>query len=164
MTDSKSTSHSGDAPPRHHVWHRLPVHDMTARTLSIVLSLFMAALLFVLLALGRRWHVEESPALFWITLAFTMLAYVVVQQWTLANQTAREDEIAAAADKFIALFPFIVCLFMEVYWLGRQLPLTPYLHLTVVIWSVISLLDFFVTDITNQRLRLRQFQLGATGS
>ena len=51
---------------------------------------------------------------------------------------------------------------IEAYWLGAEGPgaLSWRHHAVAVLWSAFALTDFFATDITNQRLRARQFNVG----
>ena len=37
-------------------------------------------------------------------------------------------------------------------------------HAVAALWSAFALTDFFATDITNQRLRARQFNVGDSGT
>jgi hypothetical protein len=86
----------------------------------------------------------------------------VLQQWTLANQTGRGDDITAALDKFVAASPIVVAAVIEAYWLGAEGSgaLSWRHHAVALLWSAFALTDFFATDITNQRLRARQFNVG----
>ena len=85
-----------------------------------------------------------------------------LQEQTLANQTGRGDDFTAALDKFIAASPIVVAAVIEAYWLGAEGSgaLSWRHHAVALLWSAFALTDFFATDITNQRLRARQFNVG----
>jgi hypothetical protein len=91
--------------------------------------------------------------------------YTVLQQWTLAYQTGRGDDFTAALDKFVAASPIVVAAVIEAYWLGAHglEALTWRHHAVALLCSVFAVTDFFATDITNQRLRARQFNVGDGG-
>jgi hypothetical protein len=91
-----------------------------------------------------------------------VLSHAVLQQWTLANQTGRGDDITAALDKFVAASPIVVAAVIEAYWLGAEgsAALSWRHHAVAALWSAFAITDFFATDITNQRLRARQFNVG----
>jgi hypothetical protein len=100
--------------------------------------------------------------LFWVRVIAAFGAYAVLQQWTLANQTGRGDDFSAALDKFVAASPIVVAAVIEAYWLGAEgsAALSWRHHAVALLWSAFALTDFFATDITNQRLRARQFNVG----
>src|SRR5262249_3691775 len=100
--------------------------------------------------------------MFWVRVTAAFGAYAVLQQWTLANQTGRGDDFTAALDKFIAASPIVVAAVIEAYWLGAEgaNALSWRHHAVGLLWSAFALTDFFATDITNQRLRARQFNVG----
>jgi hypothetical protein len=85
-----------------------------------------------------------------------------LQQWTLANQSGRGDDFSAALDKFFAISPLAVAAVLEAYWIGAESisALSWRHHGVAALWSVFAITDFFATDITNQRLRARQFNVG----
>ena len=60
----------------------------------------------------------------------------------------------------------VVALVIEAYWLGAHGvdALSWRHHAVAVFWSAFAVTDFFATDITNQRLRARQFNVGDGGS
>ena len=78
------------------------------------------------------------------------------------DQTGRGDDFTAALDKFVAASPIVVAAVIEAYWLGAHglEALTWRHHAVAVLWSAFAVTDFFATDITNQRLRARQFNVG----
>jgi hypothetical protein len=100
--------------------------------------------------------------LFWVRVIAAFGFYAVLQQWTLANQTGRGDDITAALDKFVAASPIVVAAVIEAYWLGAEgsAALSWRHHAVAALWSAFAITDFFATDITNQRLRARQFNVG----
>jgi hypothetical protein len=79
----------------------------------------------------------------------------------LAYQTGRGDEFAATIDKVFAASPAIVTALVQMYWIGHDsaATLSWRQHLASAVWAVFSIADFFATDITNQRLRMRQLNL-----
>jgi len=81
--------------------------------------------------------------------------------WTLAYQTGRGDEFAATIDKVFAASPAIVTALVQMYWIGHDsaATLSWRQHVVSAVWAVFSVADFFATDITNQRLRMRQLNL-----
>src|SRR5215510_8134619 len=104
--------------------------------------------------------------MFWVRVTAAFGVYAVLQQWTLASQTGRGDDLTAALDKFVAVSPIVVAAVMEAYWLGAEglAALTWRHHAVAALWSVFAVTDFFATDITNQRLRARQFNVGDSGT
>ena len=60
------------------------------------------------------------------------------------------------------LHPIVVAAVMEAYWIGAEsiAALSWRHHAIAALWSAFALTDFFATDITNQRLRARQFNVG----
>jgi hypothetical protein len=104
--------------------------------------------------------------MFWVRVLGAFGVYAILQQWTLANQTGRGDDFSAALDKFVAASPIVVAAVAEAYWLGAEGSgaLTWRHHAVAALWSAFALTDFFATDITNQRLRARQFNVGDSGA
>jgi len=104
--------------------------------------------------------------MFWVRVTAAFGAYAVLQQWTLANQSGRGDDFSAALDKFVAASPIVVAAVIEAYWLGAEgsAALSWRHHAVALLWSLFALTDFFATDITNQRLRARQFNVGDSAS
>jgi hypothetical protein len=101
--------------------------------------------------------------MFWVRVIAAFGVYAVLQQWTLANQTGRGDDLSAAFDKFVAASPLVVAAVIEAYWLGADGGLGTLSwrhHAVAALWSAFAITDFFATDITNQRLRARQFNVG----
>jgi hypothetical protein len=116
-----------------------------------------------LLFLRAKYNPPVGEAeLFWVRVIAAFGFYAVLQQWTLANQTGRGDDITAALDKFVAASPIVVVAVIEAYWLGAEgSAALSWRHQAVaVLWSASAITDFFATDITNQRLRARQFNVG----
>ncbi len=104
--------------------------------------------------------------MFWVRVIAAFGVYSILQQWTLASQTGRGDDFSAALDKFVAASPIVVAAVIEAYWLGAHGAdaLTWRHHAVAALWSAFALTDFFATDITNQRLRARQFNVGDSGT
>ena len=142
---------------------REPAHHVTARTLSIIAALAVDAGLVWLLYFRAKYNPPIGEGeMFWIRVIAGFGVYAVLQQWTLANQTGRGDDFSAALDKFVAASPLAVAAVLEAYWIGAESlsALSWRHHAVAVLWSVFALTDFFATDITNQRLRARQFNVG----
>mgnify|MGYP000981843982 CR=1 FL=1 len=133
----------------------------TSRTISILAALLVDAGLVWLLYFRSDYNPAEAE-MFWVRVIAAFGVYAVVQQWTLANQTGRGDDVSAALDKFVAASPIVVAAVIEAYWLGAAGAgaLTWRHHAVAVLWSAFAITDFFATDITNQRLRARQFNVG----
>jgi hypothetical protein len=139
----------------------------SARTLSIVAALAVDAGLVWLLYLRAGYNPPIGEAeMFWVRVIIGFGIYAVLQQWTLANQTGRGDDLTAALDKFVAASPVVVAAVIEAYWLGAQgsNALTWRHHAVALLWSAFAVTDFFATDITNQRLRSRQLNVGDGGT
>jgi hypothetical protein len=135
----------------------------SARTVSIVAALAVDAGLIWLLYFRAKYNPAVGEAeMFWVRVTAAFGAYAVLQQWTLASQTGRGDDFSAALDKFFAASPIVVAAVLEAYWLGAEGPgaLSWRHHAVAALWSAFALTDFFATDITNQRLRARQFNVG----
>jgi len=135
----------------------------SARTISIVAALLVDAGLVWLLYFRASFNPPVGEAeMFWVRVLGAFGAYCILQQWTLASQTGHGDDFTAALDKFIAASPIVVAGVIEAYWLGAQgsAALTWRHHAVALLWSLFALTDFFATDITNQRLRARQFNVG----
>jgi hypothetical protein len=135
----------------------------TSRSLSILAALAVDIGLVWLLYFNA--HYDPAPVdaeRFWVGMLVAFGTYAVLQQWTLANQTGRGDDFSAALDKFFAISPLAVAAVLVAYWVGAQsLSALSWRHLTIaVLWAVFAVTDFFATDITNQRLRARQFNVG----
>ena len=139
----------------------------SARTLSILAALFVDAGLLWLLFFRAKYNPPVGEAeLFWVRAIVAFGGYAVLQQWTLASQTGRGDDFSAALDKFVAASPIVVAAVIEAYWLGAEGAgaLSWRHHAVAALWSAFALTDFFATDITNQRLRARQFNVGDSGA
>jgi hypothetical protein len=135
----------------------------SSRTISILAALAVDAGLVWLLYFRAKYNPPVGEAeMFWVRVIAAFGAYTVLQQWTLANQTGRGDDFSAALDKFVAASPIVVAAVIEAYWLGAEgsAALSWRHHAVALLWSAFALTDFFATDITNQRLRARQFNVG----
>src|SRR5260370_42486743 len=86
--------------------------------------------------------------------------YVIIQQWTLSIKTARDSDIGATIDKFLALSPLIVVVGVELYSLGAEAELSWRHHVVGAVYAAYSFTDYFSTDVINQRLRARQLGVG----
>jgi hypothetical protein len=136
---------------------------VTARMLSIVAALAVDAGLLWLLYFRARYNPPVGEAeMFWVRVLGGFAGYAILQQWTLANETGRGDDFSAALDKFFAASPIVVVAVLEAYWIGAEsaAALSWRHHAIAALWSAFALTDFFATDITNQRLRARQFNVG----
>jgi hypothetical protein len=98
---------------------------------------------------------------FWVrTFIFGFTPYVIIQQWTLSITTARDSDVVATIDKFMALSPMIVVVGLELYWLGAEGTLSWRHHVIGLVYAAYSFSDYFSTDVINQRLRARQLGVG----
>jgi hypothetical protein len=139
----------------------------SSRSLSILAALAVDVGLVWLLFFRANFNPPLGEAeMFWVRVLAAFGAYTVLQQWTLANQTGRGDDFTAALDKFVAASPLVAAAVIEAYWLGAEglNALTWRHHAVAALWSAFAVTDFFATDITNQRLRARQFNVGDTGT
>ena len=135
----------------------------SARGISILAALALDAALVWLLYFRAKYNPPVGEAeMFWVRVVAAFGVYAILQQWTLATQTGRGDDFSAAMDKFVAASPIVVAAVIEAYWLGAEGlgALTWRHHAVAALWSAYALTDFFATDITNQRLRARQFNVG----
>jgi hypothetical protein len=139
----------------------------SSRSISILAALAVDVGLVWLLFFRAKFNPPLGEAeMFWVRVLAAFGAYAVLQQWTLANQTGRGDDFTAALDKFVAASPIVVAAVIEAYWLGAEglNALTWRHHAIAALWSAFAVTDFFATDITNQRLRARQFNVGDSGT
>jgi hypothetical protein len=135
----------------------------SSRSISILAALVVDVGLVWLLFFRASFNPPVGEAeMFWVRVLVAFGVYTVLQQWTLANQTGRGDDFTAALDKFVAASPIVVAAVIEAYWLGAEGhgALSWRHHAIAVLWSAFAVTDFFATDITNQRLRARQFNVG----
>ena len=140
-----------------------PKRRSSSRALSIILALVADAFLIWLLFVKHNEVVPAgNPDNFWAYVFVGFVAYSVIQLWTLAYQTGRGDELAATVDKLTAASPAMVAALIEVYWAGNGAIATLdwRQHLIAAALGVFAIADFFATDITNQRLRTRQMNVG----
>jgi hypothetical protein len=140
-------------------------HGFSSRSFSIVLAL-LADVSLVLLLFRKHWIAPGSDTEpFWVEQFVTFAIYAALQQWTLAYQTGRGDELAATVDKVFAASPAIVTALIQMYWIGHDAAasLSWRQHVVSALWSAFAIADFFATDITNQRLRMRQLNLSPPG-
>jgi hypothetical protein len=138
---------------------------ISSRSLSIVLALLADASL-ILLLFRKNWHAPATDVEpFWVEQFVAFAIYASLQQWTLAYQTGRGDELAATVDKVFAASPAMVTALIEMYWIGHDASasLSWRQHVVSALWSGFAIADFFATDITNQRLRMRQLNLASPG-
>jgi len=136
---------------------------LTGRSISILAAIAVDFGLVWILYFRADYNPPVGEAeLFWVRVLAAFGVYAVLQQWTLANQTGRGDDVSAAIDKFFAVSPLAVAAVLEAYWIGAQSfsALSWRHHSVAALWSVFAITDFFATDITNQRLRARQFNVG----
>jgi hypothetical protein len=136
-------------------------HGVSSRAVSIVLAVLADASLAWLL-LRQNWiYSPQEIEPFWVEQFLAFAAYSSLQLWTLAYQTGRGDEFAATIDKVFAASPAVVTALIQMYWIGHNsaATLSWRQHVVSAIWTIFSIADFFATDITNQRLRMRQLNL-----
>jgi hypothetical protein len=139
-------------------------HGFSSRSFSIALAVLGdASLLLLLFRTNRIWPPADIEP-FWAGQFIAFAVYSSLQLWTLACQTGRGDELAAAVDKVFAASPAIVTALIQMYWIGHDAAsLSWRQHVVSALWSAFAIADFFATDITNQRLRMRQFNLAPPG-
>jgi hypothetical protein len=140
---------------------------ISSRAFSILFAIIADILLIWLLFFQQSWRpIAEEVESFWVWAFIAFAVYAVVQLWTLAYQTGQGDELTATVDKIFAASPAIVVAIIEVYWIGHDstAALSWRHHVVAVVWAIFAITDFFATDITNQRLRMRQMNLGQQGN
>jgi hypothetical protein len=143
-------------------WHSTKRH-ISSRAFSILLALLADVGLIWLLFYRQSWSPSAGEIeSFWVGALIAFAAYSVIQLWTLAYQTGRGDELAATVDKVFAASPALVAALIEVYWIGHDsaTAMSWRHHVIAAVWAVFAVADFFATDITNQRLRMRQMNFG----
>jgi len=140
-------------------------HGISSRSFSIMLALLADASLILLLFRWRWITPAADIEPFWVEQFAAFAVYSTLQLWTLAYQTGRGDELAATIDKVFAASPAIVTALIQMYWIGHDAAasLSWRQHLVSALWSAFAIADFFATDITNQRLRMRQLNLAPPG-
>jgi hypothetical protein len=136
-------------------------HIVSSRTVSIALAVIADAGLVLLLFQRNGILSTADIEPFWVKQFIAFAIYSSLQLWTLAYQTGRGDEFAATIDKVFAASPAIVTALVQMYWIGHDsaATLSWRQHVVSAVWAVFSISDFFATDITNQRLRMRQLNL-----
>jgi hypothetical protein len=136
-------------------------HGVSSRAVSIVLAILADAGLAFLLFQQNWISSTEEVEPFWVRQFLAFAIYSALQLWTLAYQTGRGDEFAATIDKVFAASPAIVTALVQMYWIGHDsaATLSWRQHIVSAVWTFFSIADFFATDITNQRLRMRQLNL-----
>ncbi|HEU0160209.1 MAG TPA: hypothetical protein VFR00_12880 [Hyphomicrobiaceae bacterium] len=146
--------------------YRPRTNQATARALSIFAALAVDAGLVWLLYVRAKFNPPFGDAeMFWVRIVAGFGAYAVLQQWTLANQTGRGDDIVASMDKAVALSPLLLAAALEAYWvgMGTWVELSWRHHAAALLWSAFALTDYFATDTTNQRLSAQRFHGGDAG-
>lgn len=136
-------------------------HGISSRAFSIILAV-IADVGLALLLLRQNWISSAGDIEpFWVKQFIGFAIYSALQLWTLAYQTGRGDELAATIDKVFAASPAIVTALIQMYWIGHDSAGAPSWrqHVVSALWTVFAIADFFATDITNQRLRMRQLNL-----
>jgi hypothetical protein len=136
-------------------------YNLSSRAVSIILAIIADAGL-VLLLLRQNWVASpDDVEPFWVKQFVAFAVYSALQLWTLAYQTGRGDELGATIDKVFAASPAIVSALIVMYWIGHDSAsaLSWRQHVIAGLWSVFAIVDFFATDITNQRLRTRQLNV-----
>jgi hypothetical protein len=146
-------------PPQTTRWHRLRPH--TGRGISSVAAIAAALGLLWFMVIRADWNPALGAATewFWVRVVVGMMLYAAVQQITLSYETGRGDELAATIDLLAALLPCLVVVGAELFWLGKEsvVYLSWRHHVIGLLWALYSVVDFFATNITNQRLRALQF-------
>jgi len=139
----------------------LEKYGLSSRAFSIILAVIADAGLVFLLSQHKWTSATEDIELFWVRQFIAFAIYSSLQVWTLAYQTGRGDEFAATIDKVFAASPAIVTALIQMYWIGHDsgATLSWRQHVVSGLWSVFAIADYFATDITNQRLRMRQLNL-----
>jgi hypothetical protein len=135
----------------------------SGRAASIIAGL-TASVWLVFLMLNWKHQHEALNESFWGINLFAIALYSTVQQWTLATETGRGGAIAATVDKFVALMPgatLVITWVALVAWNHSLEALSLRLAIVSIFWFVYPVVDFFATDVTNQRLRQRTFGVGA---
>jgi hypothetical protein len=135
------------------------LNHASGRAISMLTAFAGGIGLFWLLFIRAKWDPPAGEAeFFWMRVFIAFSVNAGIQQWTLATETGRGTELYASIDKFFALIPLIVFATLEAYWAGVESirVLTWRHHLVGAIWATYSLIDYFSTDITNQRLRALQ--------
>jgi hypothetical protein len=142
-------------------WHAR--YSVSSRAFSIILAIVADAGLVLLLFEHHRTFSPADIEPFWVRQFIAFGIYSALQLWTLAYQTGRGDELAATIDKVFAASPAIVTALVQMYWIGHDsgATLSWRQHVVSGIWAAFSIADFFATDITNQRLRMRQLNLAS---
>jgi hypothetical protein len=140
-------------------------YGFSSRSFSIALAVLADVSLVLLLfrKSGISRSADAEP--FWVEQFIAFAVYSTLQLWTLAYQTGRGDELAATIDKVFAASPVIVTALIQMYWIGHDAAasLSWRQHVVSAVWSAFAIADFFATDITNQRLRMRQLNLAPPG-
>jgi hypothetical protein len=128
---------------------------------SIALAVIADVGLVLLLSKHDWISSQDDVEPFWVKQFIAFAIYSSLQLWTLAYQTGRGDEFAATIDKVFAASPTIVTALVQMYWIGHNsaATLSWRQHVVSAVWAIFSIADFFATDITNQRLRMRQLNL-----
>jgi len=137
-------------------------YNVSSRAFSIILAVVADIGLVLLLFQQQHWTSSAADIEpFWVRQFIAFAIYSALQLWTLAYQAGRGDELAATIDKVFAASPAIVTALVQMYWIGHDAgaTLSWRQHVVSGIWTVFSIADFFATDITNQRLRMRQLSV-----
>jgi hypothetical protein len=142
------------------------MRHFTSRVVSILGAFVLDLYLAILFVNPQQHFFNAEGEFFWIVAFLAVVLYANLQTWTLASTTALDNERAASIDKLFALSPIVVVVVGEVFWggTGRIGELSWRLHLIGLAFGIYGLTDYFSTDITNQRLRSRQFQMGAASN
>jgi len=145
------------------VAHRRSWLVFTARMVSIWSAVAVDVGLIWFMWVRADWSPEPGTNLeyFWVrTFIFGFTPYVIIQQWTLSITTARDSDVVATTDKFLALSPLMIVIGLELYWLGSGGELSWRHHVVGAVYAAYSFSDYFSTDVINQRLRARQLGVG----
>jgi hypothetical protein len=152
-----------DSPQKVELSRRYGWLVLTARMISIWSAVVLDLGLIWLMWVRADWAPEQGANIehFWVRVfIFGFTPYVIIQQWSLALTTARDSDIVATIDKFLALSPLIIVVALELYWRGAVGELGWRQHVIGAVFAAYSFSDYFSTDVINQRLRARQLGVG----
>ena len=135
----------------------------TARSLSILAALAVDVGLVWLLFFRAKYNPPVGEAeMFWVRVIAAFGAYAFSSSGRLPTRPAGATISRRRSTNSSAASPIVVAAVLEAYWIGARFGSRPVLAASCGrgLWSAFALTDFFATDITNQRLRARQFNVG----
>ncbi len=158
MADKPKGSTESSAPS----WWEKHKH-WTAKGISIASALAADAGLFWLFYFRHDFNPGTATEWFWMRVFVAFAIYAIIQQNSLAMETARTDDISMSLDLFLALTPILVIGGCELWWGASEksiFALSWRHHVVGIIWSLYAFSDFMATNVVNSRLRRRQMELG----